>query len=133
VVSDPSEGVVPDAVVEIRDTAKGTVQSAKTDRDGVYHFFFLTPSRYTLTVTHDRFRKVSRTVNVLLGPPGTLNVSLEIETSSTAIRVTGEAPLLEAENGDVHTATSTPSGSSRSATCGPRSRRPASAGRFSEG
>jgi len=56
-VSDPSSAVVPDALVEIRDTAKGTLQSAKTVRDGVYHFFFLAPSRYTLTVKHDRFRK----------------------------------------------------------------------------
>jgi hypothetical protein len=40
IVGDPSQAVVPDALVEIRDTAKGTVQSAKTDRDGVYHFFF---------------------------------------------------------------------------------------------
>ena len=103
VVSDPSHAVVPDAQVEITDTAKGTVQSAKTDREGVYHFFFLAPSRYTVTVTHERFRKISRTVNVLLGPPGTMNVCLEIETSSTAIRVTGEAPLLQAENGDVST------------------------------
>jgi hypothetical protein len=103
VVSDPSEAVVPDALVEIRDTAKGTVQSAKTDRDGVYRFFFLTPSRYTLTVSREKFRKTSRTVNVLLGPPGTMNVNLEIETSSTAIRVTDEAPLLQAENGDVST------------------------------
>jgi hypothetical protein len=101
VVSDPSRAVVPDALVEISDTAKGTLQSAKTDCDGVYHFFFLAPSRYTLTVTHDRFRKISRTVNVMLGPAGTMNVSLEIETSSTVIRVTGEAPLLQAENGDV--------------------------------
>jgi hypothetical protein len=103
VVTDPSHAVVPDALVEIRDTAKGTVESAKTDRDGVYHFFFLTPSRYTLTVTHERFREMSRTVNVLLGPAGTMNVSLEIEESRTSIRVTGEAPLLQAENGDAST------------------------------
>ena len=94
---------MPDALVEIRDTSKGTVQSANTDRDGVYHFFFLTPGRYTLTITHDGFRKISRTVTVLLGPPVTMNVSLEIETTNTAIRVTGEAPLLHAENGDVST------------------------------
>jgi Carboxypeptidase regulatory-like domain len=103
VVSDPSQAVVPDALVEIRDTAKGTLQTAQTDRDGVYRFFFLTPSRYMLTVTHNGFRKISRTVNVLLGPPGTMNVGLEIETSSTAIRVASEAPLLQAENGDVST------------------------------
>lgn len=103
IVSDPSNAVVPDAVVEIRDTAKGTVQSTRTDRDGVYQFFFLTPSKYTLTLTHDGFRKMSRTVTVLLGPPGTVNVTLEIATGSTSIKVTGEAPLLQAENGDVST------------------------------
>jgi hypothetical protein len=103
VVSDPSNAVVPDAVVEIRDTAKGTMQITKADREGVYRFFFLTPSIYTLTVTHDGFRKLSRTVGVLLGPPGTVNVTLEIETKSTAIKVTGVAPLLQAENGDVST------------------------------
>ncbi len=103
VVNDPSNAVVPDTIVEIRDTAKGTVQTTKTDRDGVYHFFFLAPSRYTLTFTHDGFRKLSRAVTVLLGPPGTVNVMLEIATASTAIKVTGEAPLLQAENGDAST------------------------------
>jgi hypothetical protein len=99
VVSDPSHAVVPNALVEIRDTAKGTAQSTKTDRGGVYHFFFLTPSRYTLTVSHEGFRKFSRTVNVLLGPPGTTNVSLEIEKSGTVIAVRGEVPLLHAYGG----------------------------------
>src|SRR5208282_2453650 len=103
VVADPSHAVVPGAVVEMKDTAKGTVQSTKTDGDGVYRFFFLAPSRYTLTVTHAGFRKLSRSVSVLLGPPGTVNVTLEIATGSTAIKVTGEAPLLQAENGDVST------------------------------
>lgn len=103
VVTDLSSAVVPNAVVEIRDAAKGTVQSTKTDRDGVYRFFFLAPSSYTLTVTHDGFRNLSRTVSVLLGPPGTVNVTLEIATTSTAIKVTGEVPLLQAENGDVST------------------------------
>src|SRR5690348_8707753 len=52
VVTDASTGVVPDAVAEIRDSAKGTIQSAKTDSYGVYRFFFLAPGRYTLAVSH---------------------------------------------------------------------------------
>ena len=36
VVTDPSRAVVPDADVEIRDSAKGTTQSTKTDQQGVY-------------------------------------------------------------------------------------------------
>jgi hypothetical protein len=37
VVADPSQAVVPDADVQIKDNAKGT-QSTKSDREGVYQF-----------------------------------------------------------------------------------------------
>src|SRR5271169_6499694 len=103
VVHDASNAVVPDADVEIRDVSKGTVQTAKTDRDGMYRFFFLPPGRYTLTVTHDGFQKESAAVSVMLGPPVSLNISLEIVRAKTTVRVRGEAPLLNAENGDVST------------------------------
>ena len=54
-----------------------------------------------MTITHDGFRKLSRSISVVLRPPGTVNVTLEIATGSTAIKVTGEAPLFQA--GDVST------------------------------
>src|SRR5215469_11225637 len=76
VITDQSRAVVTNADIEIRDNVKGTTQSTKSDREGVYRFFFLSPAGYTLTVTHARFRKESRAVNVLLGPPGTVNVML---------------------------------------------------------
>ena len=100
VVTDPSKAVVPDAVVELRDTTKGTMQAAKTDVEGVFRFFFLAPGRYTLTVSHEGFREQSHEVNVLLGPPGTRNVILEIAGGSATVKVTDEMPLLQAENGD---------------------------------
>ena len=103
VVSDPSHALVPDAGVEIKDNAKGTTQFTKTDREGVYRFFFLAPERYTLTVTHAGFRKESRMANVLLGPPVTVNVTLELATEHATVNVTGEAPLIQSENGDVST------------------------------
>jgi hypothetical protein len=65
VVTDPSHAVVSGAGVEIKDNAKGTTQSSKTDREGVYQFSFLAPERYTLTVTHEGFRKESRAVTIL--------------------------------------------------------------------
>ena len=103
VVTDPSHAIVPDAGVEIKDNAKGTVQSTKTDREGVYGFFFLAPGRYTLTVAHGGFQKESRAVNVLLGPPVSVNVRLQVAKASTSVSVMAEAPLLQAENGDVST------------------------------
>jgi Carboxypeptidase regulatory-like domain len=103
VVTDASKAVVPDAVVEISDVAKGTVQTAKTDREGVYRFFFLPPGRYILTATHDGIQEETRTVTILLGPPVSLNISLGIMKASTTVQVSGEAPLLNTENGDVST------------------------------
>src|SRR5271154_2326631 len=78
VVTDPSGAVVPDADVQITDSAKGTTQLTKTDRGGAYQFSFVAPGSYTLSVTHGGFRQTSQTVNVLLGPPVTVNVTLEI-------------------------------------------------------
>lgn len=103
VVTDQSNAVVPNADVQLKDDAKGTFQSTKTDREGVYRFFFLAPSVYTLTVIHDGFGRDSRRVNVLLGPPGTVNVTLEIAKSTSEITVADEAQLIKAENGDVST------------------------------
>ena len=101
VVTDQSGALVLNADVEIKDNSKGTTQSTKTDREGVYRFFFVAPARYTLTVTHQSFRPESRTVNVLLGPPVTVNVSLQIAQTNSEITVSSEAPLVQAENGDV--------------------------------
>ena len=103
VVSDPSRAVVPDAVLTLRDDTKGALHTARTDVDGVYRFFFLAPGKYTLTVLHEGFREESHEVNVLLGPPGTRNITLEIAGGSASVKVTEEMPLLQAENGDVST------------------------------
>jgi hypothetical protein len=103
VVTDPSHAIVPEAGVEIKDEAKGNVQTTNTDREGVYRFFFLTPSIYTLYVSHAGFQKESRAVNVRLGPPGTVNVTLEIEKATATLNVTEDAPVIQAENGDVST------------------------------
>jgi hypothetical protein len=94
VVTDPTHAVVLGAEIEIEEQSKGTTQSTKTDREGVCRFFFLEPGKYTLTVTCDGFRQESRAVNVLLGPPVSVNVALEIAKARTTATVTEEAPLL---------------------------------------
>src|SRR6516165_2438813 len=68
VVSDQGKAVLPDAVVELRDDGSGITRSTKTDREGLYRFFFLAPAKYTLSVTHEGFKTDQRTVGVLLGP-----------------------------------------------------------------
>jgi Carboxypeptidase regulatory-like domain len=103
VVSDPSHAVVPDAILELRDSAKGTIQTSRTNVDGVYRFFLVAPGRCTLTVSHAGFRQERRDINVLLGPPGTMNITLKIASESATVKVTSEVPMLREENGDVST------------------------------
>jgi hypothetical protein len=103
VVTDPSGAVVPDTAVEIKDNNEGTIQTTKTDLEGVYRFSFLAPGSYTLAITRNGFRAERLTVNVLLGPSGTVNVTLEIAKESATVLVKGEAPVIQAENGDVAT------------------------------
>ena len=101
VVTDASHAVVPDAVVEIKDNTKGTSQSARTDRDGVVSILLSGAGKICiLTVTRGGFRKDSRTVNVLLGPPVTANVTLEITKASTTVTVIGRGSSVQSENGD---------------------------------
>src|SRR5207249_8331376 len=100
VVTDQSLAVIIEAEVEIRNDAKGMTQSTRTDREGVYRFFFVPPGAYRLTVRHTGFREVKRTVNVLLGPAVSVNITLEIAEASSEITVSDEAPLIHAENGD---------------------------------
>jgi Carboxypeptidase regulatory-like domain len=100
VISDQIGAVVVNADAEITDSAKGNTQSIKTDREGVYRFFFLAPGSYTLTVTAAGFREEKREVNILLGPPVSVNLTLAIAETSSEVTVSGEAPLLQAENGD---------------------------------
>jgi hypothetical protein len=69
VVTDQSSAAVLNAAVELKENARGTTKSARTDREGVYRFFFLVPGKYTVSVTHIGFREEKRTVSILLGPP----------------------------------------------------------------
>jgi hypothetical protein len=100
VITDQTNALVPNAEVEIKDSTKGLTQSTKTDGEGLYRFFFLNPGKYTLRVSHSGFREERRSVDVLLGPPSTVSVTLAIAKATSEITVADEVPLLQAENGD---------------------------------
>ena len=51
-ITDQTNAVVQDAAIEIKNGAKGTTRSTKTDREGLYHFFFLAPGKYIMSVAH---------------------------------------------------------------------------------
>src|ERR1700683_1051800 len=99
IISDPSNAVVPDAKVTLKDNTKGNTQDTKTNRDGAYRFYLLAPGSYTVSATSGGFKTVSRQVSVSLGQIVDGNIQLSLGQSSTSVTVTEAAPLLQTENG----------------------------------
>jgi hypothetical protein len=106
VVTDPSNAVVPDARVTLKDNSKGGTQDTTTSKDGAYRFHLLTPGSYTISATATGFKTVTRQITVALGQIADGNVQLPIGSSSTSVTVTEIAPLVQTENGDTSTALS---------------------------
>ena len=106
-MTDPSGAVVSGVEVAIANDYNGTTQATTTDQVGTYRFSFLAPAKYTLTVSRGGFRTVSRTLNVLLGPPVSVNLTLQVASTTTSVLVTSDAPMVHAENGDVSTTMNT--------------------------
>ncbi len=101
-VTDPSGAVVGKAKVTLKDNAKGSTQSAETNKEGVYRFQLLNPSQYTITVTSSGFQEAGTVVDVALGQVTSADVQLTIGSASQTVIVAGEAePLIQTENGNV--------------------------------
>jgi hypothetical protein len=100
VVTDPSGAVLQNADVEIKENSKGTTRSTRTNRDGVYRFFFLAPDQYLLTVTVPGFEAANRTVAVSVGKTASVDFMLKVGSAMSTVAVKADAPLLQTENAD---------------------------------
>ena len=92
---------MPAVNVQLHDDGKGFRQTTTTNEEGFYQFSFVAPGNYTLTFNHVGFEDATRSVDVRLGLPATINVLLNIAANRTVVEVTAQAPLVRAENGDV--------------------------------
>jgi hypothetical protein len=103
VVTDPSNSVVPDAKLNLKDNSKGNAQDTKTNKDGSFRFYLLSPGSYTLTVAASGFQVQSRQIQVAVGQIFTADVQLSLGVSTQTVTVTEAAPLIQTENGDTST------------------------------
>src|SRR5262245_28362076 len=94
-VSDAKGAVVIGATVTLTNGATGFSRTVKTDGQGSYQFLEVPPATYVMTVSAGGFATTQRENVVLqVSTPATLNLSLEIQTASVMVEVTGEAPLV---------------------------------------
>lgn len=103
VVSDPSGAVVVDAKVELKSNERGTMFLKATNSEGVYNFVLLEPGLYKLTVQAPGFDKVEREVRITVSQAVSVNFRIGVATSRESVAVSGVAPMVQADNGNVAT------------------------------
>src|SRR6202790_5441488 len=99
VVSDKSGAVVPKAAVVLLSRSTGQEQTRTANGAGIFVFPSQTVGLYTLEVSAAGFRQaIVEGVYVQVGQPTTVNVQLQPGTRGESITVSGESPLLRAED-----------------------------------
>lgn len=93
-VQDPSGAGVPNAKVQLVNTATKVSANTTTDSSGNFQFLSLLPGQYEITVDTSNFAK--EVVPVTLETNQTLNVpiSLKMKGVAATVEVTGEAPVI---------------------------------------
>jgi len=89
-VMDPSEAVVPQANISLKNTS-GLSLSVKSDGAGGYEVKNLTPGAYTLTVTAKGFTPAVLNVVIVAGQDQKLNIPLEVAGKEEEITVEGDS------------------------------------------
>lgn len=103
VVTDPSKAVIGNAAVTLRNLATSFSEKTTTDSKGVFHFEYIPPGQYSLSVTDSGFKTSEQTITVTVGQSTTANVQLEVGQSSSTVIVKGESSPIQTENADVTT------------------------------
>src|ERR1700691_1013416 len=103
VVSDPSNAVVNNASVTLQNSDTSFTQSARSASDGVFHFEYVPPGNYKLSVTASGFSTAQQTIAVTVGQSTTANVQLTVGSSASTVVIAGESNPIQTENGDITT------------------------------
>lgn len=95
-VTDQREGSIVGAAVHALNPATGVRSSTTTNTSGDYMFPFLIPGPYELTVEAAGFKAYKRPgISIRVNDRVTVDVVMEIGSTSESIQVTAESPILD--------------------------------------
>ena len=100
-VTDPSGAVVASVPVQLKSLDEGSVTNQKTSSNGYYHFAYLKPGNYGVTVSAPGFQAAEKKVVVALGASSSLNFQLALGSSTTTVEVTTGAQAIETEDANL--------------------------------
>jgi hypothetical protein len=94
VVKDPSGALVPNATVTIIDKSVDKTLTAVTNGEGDYQFSQIPPARYLITVTAQGLGTQSKTAELLVNQPATIDFKLTVQADNVTVDVTASAQTL---------------------------------------
>ncbi len=101
-VTDPSDARVVGASITATQVGTNAVAKTLSNSAGIYELLNLVPGEYQLMVEMDGFKKYERApIAVSVGDALTVDVALQIGTTSDSVTVTTEVPLIESASASV--------------------------------
>lgn len=95
-IKDSTGAVVAGAHLVLTGTSLVGEKTLDTDTAGYYHFLNLPPGSYKLSITAQGFKKTERaSITIEVGHLPTLDITMEVGTTSEVVEVTGAAPLID--------------------------------------
>src|SRR5262249_40434500 len=94
-ISDRSGASVPGAKLTLTNPEQGLSREATAGSNGEYEFLALQPGTYGMTVEDPNFKKFERrNIQLLVNLPATVDVVLEVGSTSETIEVSAQAQVL---------------------------------------
>jgi hypothetical protein len=93
-IKDPSGAVVPGATITLENKAVGQKFTATSKGSGDYTLFQIPPAKYVITVTAKGFGTQSKSAELLVNEPATVDFSLTVTESNVVVDVTASAQTL---------------------------------------
>ena len=102
-VTDSTGGVIPGAVVTIKNLATGVVQHTTTDATGLYDAPSVPVGPYSVTFSKEGFKEFIRSNVDMRLETITLNAQLEVGATTQSVTVTEPVALVQTENAEQST------------------------------
>ncbi|MGA2728510.1 MAG: TonB-dependent receptor [Terracidiphilus sp.] len=94
VVKDPSGALVAGATITLTDNSTGKVLSTTASSTGLYEFPQIFPSKYSIRVSAAGFGDQTKTAELLVNQPATIDFLLTVQSSSVTVDVSATAQTL---------------------------------------
>ncbi|TAN22067.1 MAG: hypothetical protein EPN33_10475 [Acidobacteria bacterium] len=94
-ITDPSGEAIPGAQITLLMPTTGALRTVSSDAHGEYNLTALTPGQYQLTVSARGFATaITKNLELLVSVASTVNVKMQLASTSTTVEVTATAPLV---------------------------------------